>query len=385
MNAPSSPAQGNTTANPGAITQVPFLDLRATYFELQEEIDTAVKGVMSSGAFILGKEVDLFEQEFASFLGIKHCIGVGNGLDALHLALRALEIGPGDEVLVPSNTYIATWLAVSYAGAKPVPVEPDAHTYNMSPRLIEAAITSRTKAIMPVHLYGQAADMDPILDIARRHNLYVIEDAAQAHGARYKGVRVGGLGDIAGWSFYPGKNLGAFGDGGAITTNSDEIAERLRVLRNYGSRVKYYNEALGFNTRLDSIQAAVLRIKLRKLDEWNGRRSAVAARYLDALKDTGLVLPYVPSWADPVFHLFVVRTERREEFMEFLKARGIGTLIHYPVPPHLQQAYSQLGWKEGSLPLTEQIHREVVSLPMGPHLSEQEVEAVIQAVREFMH
>ncbi|HEX7730036.1 MAG TPA: DegT/DnrJ/EryC1/StrS family aminotransferase [Terracidiphilus sp.] len=384
MNAPSSPAHGSTT-NPGAITQIPFLDLRATYFELQEEIDAAVKGVMSSGAFILGKEVDLFEQEFASYLGIKHCIGVGNGLDALHLALRALEIGPGDEVLVPSNTYIATWLAVSYAGAMPVPVEPDAHTYNMSPKLIEAAITPRTKAIMPVHLYGQAADMDPILEIARRHNLYVIEDAAQAQGARYKGVRVGGLGDIAGWSFYPGKNLGAFGDGGAITTNNDEIAERLRVLRNYGSRVKYYNEALGFNTRLDSMQAAVLRIKLRKLDEWNGRRSVVAARYLDAFKDTGLVLPYVPAWADPVFHLFVVRTERREEFMEFLKARGIGTLIHYPVPPHLQQAYSQLGWKEGSLPLTEKIHREVVSLPMGPHLKEQEVEAVIRAVREFKH
>ena len=240
MNAPSSPAHGSTT-NPGAITQIPFLDLRATYFELQEEIDAAVKGVMSSGAFILGKEVDLFEQEFASYLGIKHCIGVGNGLDALHLALRALKIGPGDEVLVPSNTYIATWLAVSYAGAMPVPVEPDAHTYNMSPKLIEAAITPRTKAIMPVHLYGQAADMDPILEIARRHNLYVIEDAAQAQGARYKGVRVGGLGDIAGWSFYPGKNLGAFGDGGAITTNNDEIAERLRVLRNYGSRVKYYN------------------------------------------------------------------------------------------------------------------------------------------------
>lgn len=385
MNASSSAGQGNTSASSGTITQVPFLDLRATYFELQDEIDAAVKQVMSSGAFILGKEVDLFEQEFASFLGVKHCIGVGNGLDALHLALRALEIGPGDEVLVPSNTYIATWLAVSYAGATPVPIEPDARTYNMSPELMEAAITPRTKAIMPVHLYGQAADMDPILEIARRHKLYVVEDAAQAQGARYKGVRVGGLGDVAGWSFYPGKNLGAFGDGGAITTNSDEIADRVRVLRNYGSRVKYYNESLGFNTRLDSMQAAVLRIKLRKLDEWNGRRSAVAARYLDALKDTGLVLPHVPSWADPVFHLFVVRTERRDEFMDFLKARGIGTLIHYPVPPHLQQAYAQLGWKEGSLPLTEQIHREVVSLPMGPHIGAHEVEAVIQAILEFKH
>ena len=380
---PASHAGNAGTAAPGTVTQVPFLDLRATYFELQDEIDAAVKGVMASGAFILGKEVDLFEQEFASYLGIKHCIGVGNGLDALHLALRALEIGPGDEVLVPSNTYIATWLAVSYAGATPVPVEPDARTYNLNPELIEAAITPRTKAIMPVHLYGQPADMDAILDIARRHNLYVIEDAAQAQGARYKGVRVGGIGDVAGWSFYPGKNLGAFGDGGAITTNSDEIADKVRVLRNYGSRVKYYNEALGFNTRLDSMQAAVLRVKLRKLDEWNGRRSVVAARYLDALRDAGLTLPFVPSWADPVFHLFVLRTGRREEFMEFLKARGIGTLIHYPVPPHLQQAYQALGWKEGSLPLTEQIHREVVSLPMGPHMSAQEVETVIQAVREI--
>ncbi|HWA96043.1 MAG TPA: DegT/DnrJ/EryC1/StrS family aminotransferase [Terracidiphilus sp.] len=380
MNPTSPTASAHATS-----IQVPFLDLRATYSELKDEIDRAVEQVMSSGAFILGKEVELFEQEFAAYLGIKHCIGVGNGLDALHLALRALGIGPGDEVLVPSNTYIATWLAVSYAGATPVPVEPDAHTYNMDPAKVEAAITPKTKAIMPVHLYGQAADMDPILEIARRKGLFVIEDAAQAQGARYKGVRVGGLGDVAGWSFYPGKNLGAFGDGGAITTNNDEIADRIRVLRNYGSRVKYYNEVQGFNTRLDSMQAAVLRVKLRKLDEWNARRNAVAAKYLDALKDKKeLVLPHVPEWADPVFHLFVVRTKKREEMMEFLKSRGISTLIHYPVAPHLQEAYRELGWKEGSLPLTEELHREVLSLPMGPHLKPEELEAVIQAVSEFV-
>jgi dTDP-4-amino-4,6-dideoxygalactose transaminase len=383
MNPTSTTAQGNSVTSPSQAVQVPFLDLRATYFELQEEIDTAVQQVMSSGAFILGKEVDLFEQEFASYLGIKHCIGVGNGLDALHLILRALGIGPGDEVLVPSNTYIATWLAVSYTGATPVPVEPDARTYNMDPEKVEAAITPRTKAIMPVHLYGQAADMDPILEIARRKQLYVVEDAAQAQGARYKEVRVGGLGDAAGWSFYPGKNLGAFGDGGAITTNNDEIAERVRVLRNYGSRVKYYNEVQGFNSRLDSMQAAVLRVKLRKLDEWNARRASVAATYLDALKETNLILPSVPAWADPVFHLFVVRTKKRDEMMDFLKTRGIATLIHYPVPPHLQDAYRELGWKAGSFPLTEEIHREVLSLPMGPHLKPHEVDAVIQAVSEF--
>lgn len=374
-----------TTSTQASTLQVPFLDLRATYFELKDEIDRAVEQVMSSGGFILGKEVELFEQEFASYLGIKHCIGVGNGLDALHLALRALGVGPGDEVLVPSNTYIATWLAVSYAGATPVPVEPDARTYNMDPAKVEAAITSKSKAIMPVHLYGQAADMDPILEIARRKGLFVIEDAAQAQGARYKGVRVGGLGDVAGWSFYPGKNLGAFGDGGAITTNNDEIADRIRVLRNYGSRVKYYNEVQGFNSRLDSMQAAVLRVKLRKLDEWNARRNVAATKYLEAFKEAkSLILPHVPEWADPVFHLFVVRTKKREEMMEFLKSRGVSTLIHYPVAPHMQEAYRDLGWKEGSLPLTEDLHREVLSLPMGPHLKPEEIEAVIQAVSEFV-
>ncbi len=362
---------------------VPFLDLPATYIELQKEIDEAIGRVLHSGAFVLGKDVEAFEQEFASYLGVKHCIGVGNGLDALHLALCALEAGAGDEVLVPSNTYIATWLAVSYTGATPVPIEPNPQTYNMDPNRIEAAITPYTRGIIPVHLYGQSADMDPILEIARRRGLWVLEDAAQAHGARYKGVRVGGLGDAAGWSFYPGKNLGAFGDGGAVTTNSDKIADRVRVLRNYGSRVKYFNEAKGFNSRLDSIQAAVLRIKLPHLDEWNARRRAIAERYAVSLRGTSLMLPARSTWAEHVYHLFVVRCQRREALQEHLKTRGISTLIHYPVPPHLQDAYRDLGFREGSLALTEALHREVLSLPIGPHLGPEAVQAVIQGVREF--
>ena len=363
--------------------QVPFLDLRAAYLELKEETDAAVARVLDSGGFILGKDVEAFEREFAEYLGVEHCLGVSSGLDALHLALRALGSGPGDEVLVPNNTYIATWLAVSFTGALPVPVEPDECTYNIDPERIEAAVTERTKGIIPVHLYGQPADMDPILEIARRHNLWVLEDAAQGHGACYKGKRVGGLGDIAAWSFYPGKNLGAFGDGGAVTTNNGELADRVRVLRNYGSRIKYYNEVRGFNSRLDTIQAAILRVKLHHLDEWNNRRRCIAAWYAGGLKDTGLVLPYIPEWAEPVYHLFVVRSQQRDGLQQHLKDLGIGTLIHYPVPPHLQEAYRDLGLGEGSQPISERLHREVLSLPMGPHLSEDQAAAVIQAVRAF--
>jgi dTDP-4-amino-4,6-dideoxygalactose transaminase len=363
--------------------EVPFLDLRATYLELKEEIDEAISRVLTSGAFILGKELDAFEGEFAEYLEVKHCVGVSSGLEALHLAVQALGVGPGDEVLVPGNTYIATWLAVGHAGAVPVPVEPDEATYNINPERIEAAITSRTRGIIPVHLYGQAADMDPILEIARRRDLWVLEDAAQAQGARYKGVRVGGLGDVAGWSFYPGKNLGAFGDGGAITTNNSAVADRLRVLRNYGSRVKYFNEVKGFNCRLDSVQAAVLRVKLRCLDQWNDRRRAIAALYGKSLSDTDLLLPKVPSWAEPVHHLYVVRSKRRDALQQYLKDAGISSLIHYPVPPHLQDAYQDLGLPPGSLPITERIHTEVLSLPMGPHLGQGEAEAVVRAVREF--
>ena len=362
---------------------VPFLELKSTYNELKDELDEAVAKVMESGYFILGPTVEAFEREYAAFLGVKHCIGLSNGLDALHIALVAMGVGPGDEVIVPSNTYIATWLAVTYTGAIPVPVEPVENTYNLDPEKIEAAITPRTKVILPVHLYGQPVDMHPIIEVAKRHNLQVLEDAAQAHGARYKGKPVGGLGDIAAWSFYPGKNLGAFGDAGAITTNSDALADKVRVLRNYGSRVKYVNEVVGFNTRLDEMQAAVLRVKLNKLEEWNDRRRKIAAFYLENLQDTGLFLPVVPDWADPVWHLFVIRHPRRDALQKYLGQTGIGTLIHYPIPPHLQEAYANLNLKEGALPISEAIHREVLSLPMGPHLSIEQAGQVVEALKQY--
>ena len=364
-------------------SQVPFLDLRAAYEELKAEVDDAVSRVLGSGYYLLGKELEAFEKEFAEYLDVRHCVAVGSGLDALHLALRALEVGQGEEVLVPSNTYIATWLAVSYAGAVPVPVEPDERTYNIDPGKLEAAITDRTRGIIPVHLYGQPADMDPILEVARKHNLWVLEDAAQAHGASYKGKRVGGLGDIAGWSFYPGKNLGAFGDGGAVTTNNGEFADRVRVLRNYGSRTKYFNEVRGFNSRLDEIQAAVLRVKLKHLDGWNRRRLQIAELYRRELEGCDLILPYVPEWAEPAYHLFVVRSGQRDALHQYLETQGIGTLIHYPVPPHLQQAYCEIGLAAGTLPISERIHQEVLSLPIGPHVTEAQVETVTRAVCEF--
>jgi dTDP-4-amino-4,6-dideoxygalactose transaminase len=359
---------------------IPFLDLKAAYLELKDEIDAAYQRVMNSGWYILGSEVALFEKEFAEYCGVEHCVGVGNGLEALHLILRALDIGEGDEVIVPANTYIASWLAVFYCGATPVPVEPDERTYTLNPDLIPRALTKRTRAIMPVHLYGLTADMDPINEIARRHGLRVIEDAAQAHGARYKGKRAGNLSDAAGFSFYPGKNLGAFGDAGAVVTNDREIADKVRVLRNYGSRVKYHNETIGFNSRLDEMQAAILRVKLPVVDRWNERRRAVAARYLEGLQGLGLGLPIVPLWAEHIWHLFIVRSPQRDKLREELESAGIGTMIHYPVPPHLQPACSALGLGPGSFPLTEAIHREVLSLPIGPHLSLGDVDTIIDAV-----
>lgn len=345
--------------------KIPFLDLRAAYLELKDEIDAAVARVLDSGWYILGEEVEAFEAEYAAFCEATHCVGVGNGLDALTLALRALGIGAGDEVIVPSNTYIATWLAVSAVGATPVPVEPNEATYNIDPGRIEAAITPRTKAILPVHLYGQPADMDPILAIADKHGLAVVEDAAQAHGARYKGRRIGAHGDIVCWSFYPGKNLGAMGDGGAITTNRADLAERVRMLRNYGSREKYVNEVRGVNSRLDPIQAAVLRVKLKHLDEWNGRRARLAGQYSEALADVGLTLPHVPDWAEPAWHLYVVRCKERDALQARLADAGIGTLIHYPIPPHMQEAYVDAGFGEGNFPLARQLAEEVLSLPMN--------------------
>ncbi len=364
--------------------KVPFLDVGATYHELRTEIDQAVSQVLAGGQYILGQQVEAFEQEYAQFIGVKHCIGVGNGLDALHLTLKAMGVGPGDEVIVPANTYIATWLAVSYCGAIPVAVEPDELTYNLDPARLEAAITSRTKVIIPVHLYGQSADMDRINEIAGRYKLRVLEDAAQAHGATYKTRRVGGLADAAGWSFYPGKNLGAVGDGGAVTTNDDDLAERIRMLRNYGSKVKYYNEMPGFNSRLDELQAAILRVKLRHLEDWNERRRQWADYYHHHLSNLpGLTLPYVAETTEPVWHLFVVRTSQREQLQAHLQQAGVGTVIHYPVPPHLQQAYKELELGPGSFPISESIHREVLSLPMGPHLSLVQAQQVVAAVQSF--
>ncbi len=363
---------------------VPFLDLNAPYHELKSELDSAYQRVMASGWFILGTEVKAFEQEFAAYCGVKHCIGLGNGLEALHLILRAYGIGDGHEVIVPANTYIATWLAVSYSGATPIPVEPDARTYNLDPNLVEAAITKKTKAIMPVHLYGQPADMDPILKVAEKYNLKVIEDAAQAHGSLYKGRLSGSLSHSASFSFYPGKNLGALGDAGAIVTNDDELAENVRMLRNYGSKLKYQHEVKGFNSRLDEMQAAFLRAKLPHLNEWNERRQKIAAYYLDHLAGLpDLILPHVPAGITPVWHIFVVQTPRRDDLQQFLKSKGIGTLIHYPIPPHLSEAYAEMRLAKGAFPITEDIASSELSLPMGPHLSLDKAEYVVRMIQEF--
>jgi dTDP-4-amino-4,6-dideoxygalactose transaminase len=364
--------------------KVPFLELKPGHDELRAEFDAAYHRVMDSGWYLLGKELEQFETEFAAYCQTDFCVGLGNGLDALHLILRAYEIGAGDEVIVPSNTYIATWLAVSYAGATPVPVEPDPATYNIAPERIAAAITSKTKAVMPVHLYGQPADMDPILSIARKHGLKVIEDNAQAHGARYKSRRTGSLGDAAATSFYPAKNLGAFGDAGALTTNDAELADRVRTLRNYGSKKKYHHDRQGYNSRIDELQAGFLRVKLKYLDEWNSHRRAIAARYLSELRGTAaLTLPFVPEWAEPVWHLFALRHLNRDELQDGLVNFGIGTQIHYPIPPHLSGAYAQAGWKPGSFRIAEEIAKTELSLPAGPHLELKSQDIVIRAIRQL--
>ncbi|MFZ6646314.1 DegT/DnrJ/EryC1/StrS family aminotransferase [Undibacterium sp. TJN25] len=359
---------------------IPFLDIQASYKELKTEIDAAVQRVLDSGWYILGGEVDAFEHDYAQYCGTSHCVSLANGLDALHLALRAMGVGAGDEVIVPSNTYIATWLAVSQCGAVPVPVEPVEASYNLDPAQIEAAITPRTKVILPVHLYGQPADLAPILAIAKKHGLRVLEDGAQSHGARYQGQRLGGHGDAVAWSFYPGKNLGALGDGGAVTTNDPELADRIRVLRNYGSRVKYVNEVQGYNSRLDPLQAAALCVKLKYLDAWNARRTEVARRYTANLENSGLILPKVPEGMEAAWHLYVVRAEDREALQAKLTVAGVGSLIHYPIPPHLQQAYADAGFTAGQFPLAEIMAKQVLSLPMGPHLSAEQQQAVIQAI-----
>jgi dTDP-4-amino-4,6-dideoxygalactose transaminase len=359
---------------------IPFLDLGAAYRELKPQIDAAIARVLDSGWYILGPEVEAFEAEWAAYCEARHAVGLANGLDALILALRALDVGPGDEVIVPSNTYIATWLAVSQVGATPVPVEPDPATSNIDPGRIAAAITPRTRVILPVHLYGQPADLDPIIALARAHGLAVVEDAAQAHGARYKGRRIGAHGDIVCWSFYPGKNLGALGDGGAITTDNQALADRIALLRNYGSRQKYVNEEPGVNSRLDPLQAAVLRAKLPYLDEWTERRRAIARCYDEALQGSGLTLPRVPQWAEPVWHLYVVRSAARDRLQARLGEDGIGTLIHYPIPPHMQQAYADRAIAADALPLARQLAEEVLSLPIGPHLSLDDAKVVAASV-----
>jgi dTDP-4-amino-4,6-dideoxygalactose transaminase len=364
--------------------EVPSLDLLPAYLELKKELDDAYQRVMSSGWYVLGAEVEGFETEFAGYCKSRFCVGVGNALEGIELILRGYDIGGGDEVIVPSNTYIASWLAVSHAGATPIPVEPDIETHNLDPALVEKAITRRTRAIMPVHLYGQPADMGPLKAIAEKHGLKLIADAAQAHGARYRGEPVGSLGDAAAFSFYPSKNLGCFGDGGAITTDDPKLAERIRILRNYGSRNRYFNDERGFNSRLDELQAALLRVKLRKLDEWNERRRKIAGVYLDQLNNIeGISLPHVPEWAEPCWHLFVIRHPHRDKLQAALKESGIGTIVHYPVPPFLQKAYADLQLKQGSLPICEQLAREVLSIPIGPHLSPESQQAVISAIKKF--
>jgi dTDP-4-amino-4,6-dideoxygalactose transaminase len=364
--------------------KVPFLELKPAYDELRSEFDAAYHRVMDSGSYLLGKELEHFESEFASYCQADFCVGLGNGLDALHLVLKAYGIGVGDEVIVPSNTFVATWLAVSHAGATPVPVEPDRETFNIAPERIAAAISSKTKAVMPVHLYGQPADMDAILSVAQKYGLKVIEDNAQAQGAKYKGRRTGSLGDAAATSFYPAKNLGAFGDSGALTTNDAELASRVRMLRNYGSTKKYQNDCQGYNSRMDELQAAFLRVKLKSLDEWNSRRRAVVARYLSGLGgNPTLKLPFVPEWAEPVWHLFALRHRRRDELLDSLAKAGIGTQIHYPVPPHLSGAYAEAGWKAGDFPLAEEIAKTELSLPLGPHLELRSQEIAIQAIRQL--
>lgn len=349
---------------------IAFLDLKIQYDEIKSEIDAAYKRVIESGWYILGEEVSSFESEFAKYCGTKYCVGVGNGLEALYLVLKAWGVGPGDEVIVPSNTYIATWLAVSHTGASPVPVEPNEKTYNIDAEKIESAISERTKVILPVHLYGQSTDMDPICDIARKHGLKILEDSAQSHGATYKGRKTGSLGDASAFSFFPSKNLGAYGDAGSVTTDDQELAEKIKVMRNYGSPKKYVNDLKGYNSRLDELLAAFLRTKLKYLDEWNKRRKKVAQWYFETLPKSfpELILPYIPEWAEPCWHLFVVRTKKRDELQTKLSNHGISTLIHYPIPPHLQQAYDDLGYIQGDFPIAEKMAKEVLSFPMGIHL-----------------
>lgn len=362
---------------------VPFVSFKPLEARIGQDLRAAFDRVLDNSWYIHGAEDDHFEQAFASFCGTKYCVGVGNGLDALMLALKALGIGPGDEVIVPSNTYIATALAVSYVGASLVFVEPDIRTFNIDPQLIEDAITERTKCIMPVHLYGQPCDMDPIVKIANKHGLYIVEDCAQAHGALYHGQRVGSFGNLSGFSFYPGKNLGALGDAGAVTTDDEALADRVRALGNYGSDYKYHHIYQGNNSRLDELQAAFLSAKLPSLDEVNEDRRKTAQKYLEGITNPDVVLPTVIDGVTPVWHIFGIRCNRRDELQEHLAQRGIGTNIHYPIPMHLQECYRDLGFSEGAFPIAEEISKTELSIPMYFGMTDAEVQWVIDAINCF--
>lgn len=361
--------------------RIEFNDLKPQHRDLRSEIDAAVGQVLEDGWFVLGKQGEAFEREFADYCGVAHCVGVGSGTEAIHLALLACGVQPGDDVLTSSLTAVPTASAITFAGARPIFADIDPRTFNLDPARVEAAITPRTRAIMPVHLYGQAADMDPILEIGRRRGIPVIEDACQAHGAEYRGRRAGSLATMAAFSFYPTKNLGACGDGGAVTTDDPELADKLRLLRNYGQRKRYYHETKGFNSRLDEVQAAILRAKLRHLNQWNGARRAKAAIYDSLLRE--VMVPLAAPYGGHVYHLYVIRTRRRDELQRHLADQGIGTLIHYPVPVHLQEAYADLGLGEGSLPNTETCAREILSLPLYPELADKDITEVAEAINRF--
>jgi dTDP-4-amino-4,6-dideoxygalactose transaminase len=361
--------------------QVPFFDGKAVALRDSSQFHQALNEMLLSGSYILGEQVSQFELEFAKYCGASHCIGVASGLDALFLTLKAWSIGEGDEVIVPSNTYIATWLAVSMCGAKPIPVEPDLRNYAIDPDRIRQSITTKTKAILPVHLYGQPADMDAIISIANEFGLLILEDCAQAHGARWNSQKVGVLGNAGAFSFYPTKNLGALGDAGAITTNDGHLAEKIRYLRNYGSKVKYFNIEKGFNSRLDELQAAFLRIKLKRLDQDNLERQAIAHQYIQQLNSSKIDLPSTLPLANHVWHLFVIRYAKRDELLNYLLSHGIGVMVHYPIPPHKQNAYQEM--RDLSFPIAEKIHKEVLSLPIYPSMTLNHVNKVVELINEF--
>jgi dTDP-4-amino-4,6-dideoxygalactose transaminase len=364
--------------------QIPFVDLSAQYEAIAGEIEQAISGVLRRTDFILGGDVEQFEREFAEYSETSFAVGIDSGTSAIEMALRAYGIGPGDEVITVANSFIATALAISYTGARPVLVDVDPRTYNMDLSLLEGAITPRTKAVVPVHLYGQPVDMEPVLEIAGERGLVVIEDACQAHGARYNGKRVGSLGHAAAFSFYPGKNLGAYGDGGLVVTSDEQTADSLRMLRNYGQRQKYHHLLQGFNRRLDTLQAAVLRVKLPYLDGWNAARRRHAAQYNELLESAEVGMPFEPGYSESVYHLYVIRVADRDGLAAHLKERGVSAGIHYPVPIHLQPAYSELGYSAGSFPVSEQAAHEILSLPMYAELTEGQIEHVAEAVREFV-